>query len=1067
MVKEDPKPHPMPEHDSRRGATGRDALEERLRRTEAELERIYGSAEWRRLHRWRRLEVEANVWRHRLLHPVDFARAMASRFLPVGWRLALLRIFQKRRRGRRGPGIGGRPASSSQAAVAQTAPGPKPTIICLPVIEWSFRRQRPQQLLERLAAAGWPVLYASLDFDRGSRKEQADREEWAPGVHAFTLPAARELKAGSEPLGVDDIRLMARALAEFREREDITTAIVLCHSPFWFPLARVLHQAFGWPLVYDRMDLHEGFESAYPGIGDDDQRLQAEADLVLASSRVLAAESSKHATRVVHLPNGCDWETWGSAEPSSRLEKLPRPIIGYYGAISSWFDTELVVSLALARPAWSFVLIGSTWDGDTSRLEQLPNVHLLGERPYEELPGLAAAFDVGIIPFRRTTLTEATDPVKLYEMLALGLDVVTPPLASLDAFEGLIRIADGPEAFLTVLEDLLRRPTPPEEVERRRAFARASSWEERAARMEEELRELFPLVSIGIVTFHNRELTELCLESIRRSTIYPNYEIVVVDNASTDGTREWLEELARDWPRLRIIANDTNLGFAAACNQAFAEAQGEILCFLNNDTVVTRGWLTAMVQYLQEHPETGMVGPVSNGVANAARVEPGYTDLADLEEWAAAWTRKHRGESFPIPMLALYCAAIRRDTWERVGPLDEAFATGMFEDDDYSKRLRRAGYELRCLRDAWVHHWHQASFGALPSDEYLRIYEENRRRFLEKRRRRGRSPEAAGSPAETVADSAAAETGAAPTPAPPPVAAHPIGTSRSATDLEGLETGDTAAAEELPVYDSAATELSPFENSLRELLAYKDLLRLLVGTNIKTRYKRSFLGVIWTLLNPLATTIVMTVAFSALFRFSMQHYAVYVLSGLLFWSYFQQSSTQSMSSVVWGASLLKKVYVPATVFPLAAVGTGLVNLLLSVPPLFLIMLILGHPFTPALLFLPVAVLLVTGFTLGLGLLLASYAVFFTDVVEMYVVILRIWFYLTPVMYPKRILPERMQPLIMMNPMYHMVLCWREPIFNGVLPPTSSILAATIWSAGTLVLGWWIFSRRSHEFALRA
>ncbi|HHQ49044.1 MAG TPA: glycosyltransferase, partial [Acidobacteria bacterium] len=579
-----------------------------------------------------------------------------------------------------------------------------------------------------------------------------------------------------------------------------------------------------------------------------------------------------------------------------------------------------------------------------------------------------------------------------------------------------------------------RHPTPPEEIERRRELARRSSWDERAARMEEELVRLFPPVTVGIVTFNNRELTELCLESVRRATVYPNYEIVVVDNGSSDRTPEWLEELAGRWPRLRVIANETNRGFAAACNQAFEAGSGQILCFLNNDTVVTRGWLTSMVRHLVEHPETGMVGPVSNGVANAARVEPGYRDLAGLDEWAASWRREHRGDSFPIPMLALYCAALRREVWEEVGPLDESFGTGMFEDDDYSKRLRKAGYELRCLREAYVHHWQQASFGKLPGEEYARLFEENRRKYREKWRQKAGA-------AEPAAGEAAAAEGVAAAKEPP-------------------------APRELPVYDSAESS-GAISAMIADLLQYTDLLRLLVGTNLKTRYKRSLLGVAWTLLNPLATMVVMTIAFSALFRFSLPDYPVYVLAGLTFWTFFQQSTTQAMSSLVWGSGLLKKVHIPAAVFPLSAVGTGVVNMALSFVPILLIMVVLHHPFTWALLFVPVAMVLISIFALGISLILSSLAIFFSDVVEMYGVFLRIWFYLTPVMYPEKIVPERFLWMIKINPLYHFMLCWRAPIYNGTLPPMHSVAVCVLWAAGMLLAGAWVFSRQEHQFALRA
>jgi len=280
------------------------------------------------------------------------------------------------------------------------------------------------------------------------------------------------------------------------------------------------------------------------------------------------------------------------------------------------------------------------------------------------------------------------------------------------------------------------------------------------------------------------------------------------------------------------------------------------------------------------------------------------------------------------------------------------------------------------------------------------------------------------------------------------------------------EAGGWAAADQVPVYDSAAAH-GLMREAWGELLHYKDLLRLLVVTNIKTRYRRSVLGVAWTLLSPLLTMTVMTIAFSAIFRFSIPNYPVYVLAGLVYFGFFQESTTQSMTSLVWGSALLKKVYIPAAVFPISAVGTGLVNLSLSLIPLLLIMVVLGQPPSWALLFVPVAMALAAVFFLGVGLLVSTVAVFFSDVVEMWGVIVRALFYLTPVMYPEEIFPERLNWIFQINPLYHLILCWREPIYRGALPPMDSVLKALVWSVGTFLLGWWVFARRSHQFALRA
>lgn len=266
-------------------------------------------------------------------------------------------------------------------------------------------------------------------------------------------------------------------------------------------------------------------------------------------------------------------------------------------------------------------------------------------------------------------------------------------------------------------------------------------------------------------------------------------------------------------------------------------------------------------------------------------------------------------------------------------------------------------------------------------------------------------------------------------------------------------------------YDSA-TQRSPMLEEFLALLRYKDLLRLLVVNTIKTRYKRSALGVVWTLLNPVLNMVVMTIAFSTLFRGALIHYPIYILAGLLCWNFFNQTTSHAMNTLVWGGNLLKRIYIPRTIFAVASICTGLVNLGLALIPLILVMLALGHPFYPTWWLLPFAVLLLAMFSLGVALFMSTLAVFFTDVLDMYQVVIQAGFFLTAVMYPKTILPPHYQWYLNLNPMYNLMELFRTPIYAGLIPGPHTLWAAVISAVLSLLIGWWVFTQKADEFAYR-
>jgi len=267
-----------------------------------------------------------------------------------------------------------------------------------------------------------------------------------------------------------------------------------------------------------------------------------------------------------------------------------------------------------------------------------------------------------------------------------------------------------------------------------------------------------------------------------------------------------------------------------------------------------------------------------------------------------------------------------------------------------------------------------------------------------------------------------------------------------------------------PYYDSEIHKIPALEE-IREVSRYKYLLLQLTRRDILARYKRSFLGVAWTMLNPLGMMIILSVVFSQLFV-GVKSYPAYVLSGLIAWNFFAQSTNAAMSGLVWGGSLIQRIYIPRTAFGISAIGTALVNILLSLVPLALVMVFTHITLHVSIIILPLAIIFLACFSLGVGLILSTMAVYFPDVAEMYQIFLLAWFYLTPIIYPAEILPAKLNAIFTVNPMYYMVHLFRLPLLDGRFPTAGEILPAAVFGIGVLIVGWIFFTSKSDEFAYR-
>lgn len=250
-----------------------------------------------------------------------------------------------------------------------------------------------------------------------------------------------------------------------------------------------------------------------------------------------------------------------------------------------------------------------------------------------------------------------------------------------------------------------------------------------------------------------------------------------------------------------------------------------------------------------------------------------------------------------------------------------------------------------------------------------------------------------------------------------------------------------------------------------ELNKYRFLIRQLVNRDFKTKYKRSVLGVFWSFLNPLLTMGVQYIVFSNLFRFDIEHYPVYLLTGILMFSYFNEACSLTLISIVSNASLITKVYVPKYIYPLTRVMSSFINFLISLIPLVIVVLISGLRPSWSFLLVIIPMLCIAAFCLGLGMLLATSMVFFQDTQFLWGVISMIWMYLTPVFYPASILPENFRWIIEVNPLYYFIDFMRTCIISGTSPEPMMYVVCFLWAAGMLLIGTQVFRINQDKFIL--
>lgn len=600
-------------------------------------------------------------------------------------------------------------------------------IFVFAIIDWHFRIQRPQHIAHGLAERGHRVFYFSNHFINSN--EPGYELEKLPGADAlFQVKLhVKDAPAIYFDAPTDQVcERLSRSIAKLIHDLKATSSISLIQHPYWYPLVKRLPNTYR---VYDCMDYHEGFGNVPAKLVEIEKELLGSADLITVSSSWLADFAHKHSTNVVLIRNAVEYDHFSTPPRQVFKDSKGRKVIGYYGAIAEWFDIELVRCVAQEYQDCLLLLVGNDTAKACKKLCDLPNIELTGEVPYSQLPFYLYAFDVCILPFKQTTLTLATNPVKVYEYLAAGKPVISVDLPEVAQFNGLVFRAHSKNDFIKLVGFGLQESAATKESNsiKRRRFASEQTWNHRATQLSEAISTIrMPKVSVIILTYNNLELTRACINSVLSRSDYPNLEIIVVDNASSDDTPAYLEDLAHRHSNVRPVLNRENLGFAAGNNIGLSIATGDYLILLNNDTVVTQGWILTLLRHFQNNPKLGLLGPVTNNIGNEARIETSYRDIADMPAEALRYTLAHMGECFPIKNTAFFCVMLSRSTYELCGPISEDYGLGFFEDDDYCRKVELLGLTIACAEDVFVHHHLSASFNKLSDSNRQALFEQNK-----------------------------------------------------------------------------------------------------------------------------------------------------------------------------------------------------------------------------------------------------------------------------------------------------------------------------------------------------
>jgi GT2 family glycosyltransferase len=566
----------------------------------------------------------------------------------------------------------------------------KPVIIMFSMIDFYFRVQRSQHLGRLCAENGYVVYYLKTHIN--TKTKDIDIRELYPNLYEIGLwcETDRNISVYSTDLTNKEIESLIDSIECLQYTQCFTHFTSYVANPFWLQIIKYINNT---SVIFDCLDYTKGFNTHSNLILELEDKI-IENEYVIYTSPILKQLTNCNHMNFSYIRNGCDFDYFNKIIQTKIINKNNKKIIGYYGAISDWWDVDLVEQLILQFPNNDFHFIGNvycnniTHTNKINNLNKYSNVTFFGEIPYDQLTKYISNFDVGIIPFIINDLIKCTNPVKLYEMFSFGLPVVLtelPDVLTLN-INDLCYISKTTNDFINNIEKAINEDEE-DILNKRILYAKNNSWKNRFEQFDKVINIIRPKISIILLCWNNWLVTKRCIQSVLENSNYCCYELIIVNNNSTDETYEQLNTYYITKSNIKIIHNDDNYGFAMGMNIGVLNASADYIILLNNDTIVGKNWLYPLVKPLILN-NYGIGSPITNNCGNEVKQFIYYNDIDDLMVKSFSLQKYNLFKTCEIDRVPFFCPVLRKKDFFSVGMLDINYKFGGWEDDDLIHKLK-------------------------------------------------------------------------------------------------------------------------------------------------------------------------------------------------------------------------------------------------------------------------------------------------------------------------------------------------------------------------------------------